>query len=429
MRGPYVFDQIQHRELLNHVNGTVKYKTYRTHFFNENKSCSECFLYNRIWVPNIIFQKFVEISSKPATRAASSALLIQKPFLEVEVAEFLFDGYVDGFLDQVCSIPFVNLICETILDLPERIGLFYGTNGTSVGTFVADSGETNGGANIGDIHTFNGWSILPDYWWNTEEARQINGTDGSLLPPYLTKDTKLQVYVTDICRSVELTFEKEVTYKGVTAYRFVIGPDAFNMSLPKNRGFCNANGKQIFEQNEDNECLPPGLLDISRCQIGEPPIAISWPNFLHAPDYVQDSIKGMLEPSAERDQVQMDIEPRLGVILIAQRRSQVNLVMWKGENLTMPGLDLSRLRNSIIPMIAINELYEIDEPTLELIKSQLIRTESLVRSSCVIGALIAAFLFLLVLFFILLKSGRLESIRKQLGMSSPNSRIAPNPEK
>ena len=43
----------------------------------------------------------MEISSKPATRAASSALLIQKPFLEVEVAEFLFDGYVDGFLDQV----------------------------------------------------------------------------------------------------------------------------------------------------------------------------------------------------------------------------------------------------------------------------------------------------------------------------------------
>jgi scavenger receptor class B, member 1 len=137
-----------------------------------------------------------------------------------------------------------------------------------VGTFVADSGETNGGANIGDIHTFNGWSILPEYWWNTEEARQINGTDGSLLPPYLTKDTKLQVYVTDICRSVELTFEKEVNYKGVNAYRFVIGPDAFNTSLPKNRGFCNANGKQIFEQNEDNECLPPGLLDISRCQTG-----------------------------------------------------------------------------------------------------------------------------------------------------------------
>lgn len=61
-------------------------------------------------------------------KAATAALLVQTPFLEVEVNELLFEGYADPFLDQVCAIPFVNFICESILDLPERIGLLYGVS-------------------------------------------------------------------------------------------------------------------------------------------------------------------------------------------------------------------------------------------------------------------------------------------------------------
>ena len=75
-----------------------------------------------------IFQKFIEAASKPAMKAATAALLVQTPFLEVEVSELLFDGYVDPFLDQVCSLPFVDFVCESILDLPERIGFFWGVS-------------------------------------------------------------------------------------------------------------------------------------------------------------------------------------------------------------------------------------------------------------------------------------------------------------
>lgn len=65
------------------------------------------------------------MASKPVMRAATAALLVQKPFLEVDVSELLFDGYTDPFLDQVCAIPIVNFICESVLNLPERIGFFY----------------------------------------------------------------------------------------------------------------------------------------------------------------------------------------------------------------------------------------------------------------------------------------------------------------
>jgi hypothetical protein len=59
------------------------------------------------------------------------------------------------------------------------------------------------------------------------------------------------------------------------------------------------------------------------------------PNFLYAPKYVQDSIEGMLKPDPERDEIQVDLEPRLGAVIKANRRFQVNVAMWKGENLVV----------------------------------------------------------------------------------------------
>lgn len=42
-------------------------------------------------------------------RAATAALLVQTPFLEVDVAELLFEGYADPFLDQVIKSLYLSL--------------------------------------------------------------------------------------------------------------------------------------------------------------------------------------------------------------------------------------------------------------------------------------------------------------------------------
>lgn len=66
--GPYVFDQKQRRQVsaedaqpppaqvLSSGNGTIKFKTFTNFYFNEEASCTECYLHNRVWVPNLIFQ-------------------------------------------------------------------------------------------------------------------------------------------------------------------------------------------------------------------------------------------------------------------------------------------------------------------------------------------------------------------------------------
>ena len=55
-QGPYVFDQSHKRKVHAVENGTVKYETFSYYHFNESKSCETCYLYNRVWIPNMIYQ-------------------------------------------------------------------------------------------------------------------------------------------------------------------------------------------------------------------------------------------------------------------------------------------------------------------------------------------------------------------------------------
>uniref|UniRef100_A0A915EK68 Uncharacterized protein n=1 Tax=Ditylenchus dipsaci TaxID=166011 RepID=A0A915EK68_9BILA len=356
MMGPYVFDQKMRRKVHSLENGTVKYESYRSYYFNEENSCVECFLHNRIWIPNLIFQKFVEAASKPTMRAATAALL-------------------------VCAIPFVNFVCETVLNLPERIGLFYDKNDTTTGVFEIMDGSSDGGNSLGKIVSFNGEKQMPEHWWTTPQATAIDdATDGTLFKPFINKSENLTVFVPELCKSLTLVFQKDVDYAGIAAYRYVVTQDDFDFSLDRNKGYCHPSKKFMKSKMRAR---------------GEPPIIVSWPNFLFAPDFVRNSIKGIRDANQERDQIELDLEPRLGAILQARRRFQINISMWKGVNLTMPGLDLSNFRNSIVPVLQIDEYSRIDAESLELIKDKLINAELAARVSC-FGAMITSLLAVVV---------------------------------
>jgi len=40
----------------------------------------------------------------------------------------------------------------------------------------------------------------PEFWWESVQAIQINGTDGTLMPPYIEKDERISVFVAELCR-------------------------------------------------------------------------------------------------------------------------------------------------------------------------------------------------------------------------------------
>ncbi|KAJ8885847.1 hypothetical protein PR048_012053 [Dryococelus australis] len=78
-------------------------------------------------------------------------------------------------------------------------------NGTSKDRLTVFTGADDI-TKYGIIHTFNGNTQLPH--WKTERCNRIDGSDGSIFPPHITKDTTLYVYEKDLCRKLPLRMER-----------------------------------------------------------------------------------------------------------------------------------------------------------------------------------------------------------------------------
>uniref|UniRef100_A0A915PXE8 Lysosome membrane 2-like n=1 Tax=Setaria digitata TaxID=48799 RepID=A0A915PXE8_9BILA len=304
--GPYAYDVHTEKNILAFGNSSVKYQNTRHFIFNENASCAECSVLRKIWIPNIIFQKFVELASNPITSIAQIALSSQQPFLEVSVDEILFKGYEDPYLKNVCSVPLLDLICKSILEVPKRIGFLMNRNKAQK-VIEISTGSSDGSIATGEILSWNGRKSLPKSWWNSKQARMINGTDGEFYKPLIKKTDIIHIFVPDLCRSIHLTYAEEFEFSDIVAYRFTVKEDLLDPTVSGNEGFCHSNGKMFF--SEDEKCFPKGLLDLSHCYGGTPPILFSFPNFLFADKKVKESIIGLNESSVEHDDIIIEIEP------------------------------------------------------------------------------------------------------------------------
>lgn len=129
-------------------------------------------------------------------------ILKVKPFVEVSVGQLLW-GYED---------PLLKLAKDVVTEeqkLPyDEFGLLYGKNATHKDNVTVWTGTTDI-TKFGIIEKFNGKTHLTH--WGSEKCNRINGSDGSIFPPHITKDTTLHVYDKDLCRLLPLKFEKEVS--------------------------------------------------------------------------------------------------------------------------------------------------------------------------------------------------------------------------
>jgi len=111
---------------------------------------------------------------------------------------------------------------------------------------------------FGEILEVNG--VREMLHWEDPYCKLINGTDGSIFPAFVTKHRIIRVFSEDTCRSIHLTYQKDVDYFGVKALRFHLAPEM--MAAP--------------ELNPDNQCFATnsrnrsGLMDIAPCKKGIP---------------------------------------------------------------------------------------------------------------------------------------------------------------
>ena len=169
----------------------------------------------------------------------------------------------------------------------------------------------------GLINRFNGQGALPH--WKTEECNRINGSDGSIFPPHITRNDTLYVYDKDMCRLLPLRYLRDiVTDANVHGYRFTPPENVFASpdKNPDNECFCPS----------ESPCAPNGLFNVSFCQY-DSPIMLSFPHFYLADQTLREAVEGISPPDPEKHMLYIDVHPKLGTALSARARVQVNLAV------------------------------------------------------------------------------------------------------
>ncbi|MCP9264328.1 Protein R07B1.3 [Dirofilaria immitis] len=205
------------------------------------------------------------------------------PFRRIRPLDIILHGYDDPLLSFINS-PLYKYLCDTFNNA---------------------------------IRNWAGSDHLPISWWQTMEARMINGTDtGSFASPHLTPATILPFFNSFLCRSFTAVFSKQSTYKGIKSVEFVVREEEFDTVSNKYIGFrmmrntscSNASINCLLKENLCHNCcqgryvdgtylLPPGMFPLV-CFPGKNetlPLSaiISPPYFSYSPEEVIDSMIGL----------------------------------------------------------------------------------------------------------------------------------------
>ncbi|CAI2738156.1 unnamed protein product [Dicrocoelium dendriticum] len=187
--------------------------------------------------------------------------------LEQWVGEHLIVRKTVGEILWGYEDPFLVFLRRMNVPVPSTmIGLYLGKNGTDDGP-VEVYANNKDPENFGHIYKYRGSRNL--LCWTTQQANQINGSDGSLFHPFMHWSEHPYVFSADICRSIQLQPDSMIDMYGVPVIRYLPYTDTFSSPLTteKNRGFC------IHWPN----CLKDGVFDVSTCIPGAP-IAMSPPH-------------------------------------------------------------------------------------------------------------------------------------------------------
>lgn len=78
----------------------------------------------------------------------------------------------------------------------------------------------------------------------------------------------MSIYNSDICRSVNLYYVRDIKYEGIPGYRYETKEDYLNELGPEYSNQCFCVNKEKNSMAKKNGCLYAGALDLSKC-LGE----------------------------------------------------------------------------------------------------------------------------------------------------------------
>ncbi|XP_060746394.1 lysosome membrane protein 2 [Tachysurus vachellii] len=379
--GPYTYREYRPKDNVTFVgNGTVSALTTKTFVFVPEMSAGDpsSDLVTTVNIPAVaVMNKLKDVGFLIRSSIAMFMSSMKTTMFMTHTVDELLWGFKDPLLSRLRSVK---------PEVDENFGLMLYKNGSNDGEFVYYTGENNY-LDYGRIHTWKGEKLMS--YWATRQSNMINGSDGSAFHPFLTKEERLNVFTADLCRSIYMLFEKEVTVKGIPAYRYT-PPRAVLASgknNPENEGFCLETDKE--------KCLDDGVLNVAVCRKGAP-VIVSFPHFYLADEKYVEDIEGV-SPVHEHHQTFLDLNPTTGLPVRAAKRAQINI---KLDRIT--GFPMTRkLIGTIFPVMFLNESVVIDDASAQRLQNLLFIVKLVPNFPFVLLALGAIMLIIGLVFFFL----------------------------
>nr|KAG5688735.1 hypothetical protein BaRGS_002059 [Batillaria attramentaria] len=355
-KGPYTYRvSLEKFNVTFNPNHTVTYRQRQTFYFDRDLSVgSDNDTFITVNAPLFTVGTLLQYEY-PWLQDAVNVLmesLEEKALVNVSVHD-IFWGYEDRFLLLVKDVlDKLHLHSKLITGV---FGYYMGKNATDDGQYTVRTG-TDDLSKFLIIDRWNGLEYLN--YWSTQLANMINGTDGSLYPPFVTTDRVLQMYDSNLYRSIAMVYQQKSSVRGIPTLKFVVEDREFaNASVnPWNAGFCTPNA---------NYCIPSGVLNCSAMGNGAP-LYLSMPHFLGADPYYHRLVTG-LSPNREKHQPYFHLHPLTGVCLSAGRRYQLNIQMKEYSYLSKThGLGFA-----YVPVLWINGVAKIDGRIQSLFENQI----------------------------------------------------------
>lgn len=411
-RGPYSYRE--HRFKANitwdNKNSTVTYNERQWFVFDPSTSCSSCDPFKdkvtTLNIPLITIENAIKNISdtldwKELFFDTLLKLFKDQLFPNRTVQELLW-GYPDPLLQEYAKLR--TKLPFSLFNLPELNPIIaLQMNDTYQGVTTVHTGAKD----ISMIEKWTKWNGRSDVGvWSTPYANMLNGSDGTQFPPQQNTGSKLYVFVTQLCRSLYLTYDCASVVRGLDTLSFTTPKEIYlNSTLnPDNKAFCT------------KRCYPTGILDIGICQKSplSLPIFISAPHFYLGDKLLTENVLG-LSPNKQEHGTFLEIEPHLGVPLNSAKRLQINVFIEAIKHID----ETKSLKTLFLPIMYINESSMVTASQAAMIKDKVIEPITVAHILELTVVVLGAVLFLLALVFLVLLINRNRKLKKIKTMIIP----------
>ncbi|XP_055918292.1 uncharacterized protein LOC129950374 [Eupeodes corollae] len=311
--GPIYYKKIMNQEdiVFHEEDSTMSYSTvYRLEFVEEMNEPG--ILNKTITIINPVILGLAAMIHDQFLAKVAFDFLADKDhvFINRTVYEALWNS-TSPMLEIVKQIPFAAA--------RPNAGIMFNSFYPTPTRYNVNIGPKHGYENFFKINTLNGLSSIQVHGKNFPEHCPFSlkgASEGTGLPPRLTKDTVIKAFTNNLCRTYPMVYNRTVKVGPLDTYEFVFASDIYKRNEDPEKDCLRQTGGVI---------LPDGLIDSSKCAFGTP-VALSNPHFLGFHGEWENYIEG-LEPSEEKHSSHILVEPTTGIQLEAIARMQSNIAL------------------------------------------------------------------------------------------------------